>query len=991
MGKIIFFFLFNFIFIFSNVEYNHPELNWHSFETEHFKIHFHDETENTAREAATVAEVIYPKITEFYNFHPKEKTHLILIDPDDYSNGAAYYYDNKMLIWASPLDFELRGSHRWLQNVITHEFAHIVSLQKAMKAGMSIPGAYLQFMNYENEKRPDVLYGYPNAMISYPIPGTVVPPWLAEGIAQYMYDSADWDNWDSHRDMILRERAINGNMLSFTEMNTFGKKGIGNESTYNAGFALSTYIANEFGSDKIMEIMDELSNPLQFSINKTLEKVLNIKGEDLFIDFQRSIETKYNRLVEPIILFNVKGRVLNDIGTTNIYPKWNPKKNMYSYLSNKNNDFFSQTDLFVYDFDNKKEIKIKSNVHSATTWNSNGEILYFSKKSKYPNKFGSRYYDIYSYDLNTEQENRLTIDKRAFSPVFIEKDSSIAFLSTYDGGQDLYILDLKSMTDKKITDFKDRPMISYLAYNKTNNSLFFDITTHHFRDIYQYDLNKKELIKAFEDSFYDERNYSSDFSGNEVFAKDQSGIYNLFYRENGSENGEYITNVTGGAFMPDISNDGKILFSLYEDGKYKISLLENISKIDEKNVGYGKEYFLNNSNFSGPITQLDTTKSSPYKDQFPNMFLMPKIMGDYGTIKPGFYFYSTEIINRLSLFGGASINQLKDVDLFFIFDFKRLYPTIFFETYFLTRHTTDNTKYKNIYDVQDDIKFRLVQFRPGLRIPVYGTLIELSTTLQWYRAFIQEEVRTNEYGIIQAGAAYDYFKGNSYNLNWSLNAVKNTLNKTIQPTNGFSFQVMADYENNKFIEGLKFSDSGTLTEEFEDNDLVRLQFYGSYHHRLPFIEKGSISLKTNLGYITNKNIDSFFHFYLGGLPGLKGYTFYSIKGVQSAMIDATFRFPLFLEKHYKFNWLIFQNSVIGLNFQAGDAWGEKIDSITQNFSLKKSIGLQWRINGFSFYNYPTAIEFEYHQPLDKFNDKINGESISYGENGRAYFKILFDF
>ena len=118
-----------------------------------------------------------------------------------------------------------------------------------MKAGMQIPGAYFQFMNYEDEKRPDVLYGYPNAMVSYPIPGTVVPPWLAEGIAQYMYDSADWDNWDSHRDMILRERAINDDLLSFTEMNTFGKKGIGNESTYNAGFALATYIANEYGSE----------------------------------------------------------------------------------------------------------------------------------------------------------------------------------------------------------------------------------------------------------------------------------------------------------------------------------------------------------------------------------------------------------------------------------------------------------------------------------------------------------------------------------------------------------------------------------------------------------------------------------------------------------------------------------------------------------------------------------------------------------------------
>ena len=46
-------------------------------------------------------------------------------------------------------------------------------------------------------------------LVSYPIPGTSVPPWLAEGIAQYMYDEASWDTWDTHRDMILRDRTIN--------------------------------------------------------------------------------------------------------------------------------------------------------------------------------------------------------------------------------------------------------------------------------------------------------------------------------------------------------------------------------------------------------------------------------------------------------------------------------------------------------------------------------------------------------------------------------------------------------------------------------------------------------------------------------------------------------------------------------------------------------------------------------------------------------------
>ena len=59
--------------LFSNVDYNHPEFNWQTFETDHFKIHFHDETEYTAN--ASVAEIIYDPITQFYDFFPKEKTH----------------------------------------------------------------------------------------------------------------------------------------------------------------------------------------------------------------------------------------------------------------------------------------------------------------------------------------------------------------------------------------------------------------------------------------------------------------------------------------------------------------------------------------------------------------------------------------------------------------------------------------------------------------------------------------------------------------------------------------------------------------------------------------------------------------------------------------------------------------------------------------------------------------------------------------------------
>ena len=112
--------------------------------------------------------------------------------------------------------------------------------------------------------------------------------------------------------------------------------------------------------------------------------------------------------------------------------------------------------------------------------------------------------------MKDEEEKRLTTDLRAFSPVFIENDSTIAYLATYDGGQDIYLLDLKSNSSTKITNFQNRPMISHLSYNKISNKIYFDITEHHFRDIYSYDINSKKIESVSNISSYDERNISFD-------------------------------------------------------------------------------------------------------------------------------------------------------------------------------------------------------------------------------------------------------------------------------------------------------------------------------------------------------------------------------------------------------------------------------------------------------------------------------------------------
>ena len=148
-------------------EANHPELKWEVMETPHFKVYYHQGLGGFARRAGGVAEEVFGPVTELYGFVPEDKVRMILKDTDDYANGAAYYYHNTIEIWATSLDFDLRGTSEWLSNVVTHELSHIISLQTARKASSRIPAIYFHVLGYQSEgRRDDILTGYPNILAS---------------------------------------------------------------------------------------------------------------------------------------------------------------------------------------------------------------------------------------------------------------------------------------------------------------------------------------------------------------------------------------------------------------------------------------------------------------------------------------------------------------------------------------------------------------------------------------------------------------------------------------------------------------------------------------------------------------------------------------------------------------------------------------------------------------------------------------------------------
>ena len=987
MRKVVYI-LFSINFLFSVG--NHPELIWKTMESDHFLVHFHNGTEWTAREALNIAEFVYTPITDMYDYRPKEKTHIVIKDTDDFSNGSAFFFDNKIEIWANPLDFDLRGSHRWIENVITHEFVHIIQLGASLKHNRHFPAMYLQSMGYEDEKRSDVLYGYPNTITSYAIPSVTVPPWFAEGVAQCMLEGANYDFWDTHRDMILRDVFLNDNVYTINQLNSFGKTGIGNEQIYNQGFSLSAYLIDRFGSSVFKDISKEISKPYIYSFSSAIKNITGVELDVIYDDWYLLMKNQYvDNKTSPFI---VKGDIIIEEGTTNLHPTWSEDGTRFAYLSNANRDYFGQTDLYVYSFSDSSSKKIISGVFSAPTWLNDSTIVY-TKKSK-PNKHGSRFYDLYSININNKKDKpkRLTVDKRLTSPSIDYANNKISAIGIADGTSNIYIANLDSIDNlvfDKITNYSDGEKIFSLSH-QGDKILFDALIKDHGRDIYQFDLINYEIkptVKPLEDNIWDERDPmgSNQFL---VYSSDRTGKYNI-YKQGIDQSLIQLTNVDGGAFMPSIS-DNKVLCSLYENGQYKISIIDldkesNLDLMYEANyTDYAKESMI--YDFTSDI------KIKDYSQDLSMPFIFPRLLFDYGTVKPGLYFYASDPLDKYFLFGGASTNSIDDLDLFLLFELKRYSPTLYANFYWVTRNLKRTDSPTSVEGIDyDNVKFKsndtYIMFSAdlGIKKSYKGHNISLNYNYSKYTAHSLGYTKLMHNGELESfypfDITYDYFRGHKVTLGYNLKNYSPRYVFNMIPQNGYEINSDISIEKNQFDPSFEVSEEyGTLTLVFSSHDTYRFNLDIKKNTSLVKNKRIALNQRLKVGYLDNKKIDDFFYFFGGGLTGIRGYTFYeeTLSGTEMALFSNTIRLPLFLEKNYKLLHLLIQNLSFSYILEGGIARGCESQLCGDP---KYSNGLEIRVNGTSFYAFPFALSYEIHRSWGN----------NYSENQNHYIKLLFEF
>ncbi|MEX2364019.1 MAG: hypothetical protein WD597_10370, partial [Balneolaceae bacterium] len=569
--------------------YDYPQnhLDWYTIESEHFLIHFQEGNSRSAQVTSRIAEEVYKPINDLYQYQPDGKVSIVLKDREDYSNGAAYFFDNKIDIWLPALDTPLRGTHNWLRGVIAHEYTHIVQIQKGMKRSRKIPAFYLQILSYEDVRRPDVLYGFPNGIVTLPFATVNIPAWLAEGTAQFQTSGLLYDTWDAHRDMVLRTRILSDTYFSLDEMGTFSSKSsIERETVYNQGYAFVIYLADTFGEEILREITEALGTKGVHNVADAIEVATEIPGKDVFENWITERKAFYKTAMESIT--PTKAETEEKSGFFNFYPKFSPDGTKLAYLSNKGFDFGL---LSLYLVDDNGEVEIAqvddkifnepsnhadalkpliSFLATSYSFSPDGNKIAYSINKK--NKYGESYRDIFMYDIESKKSERLTNSARIESPKWNNTGDKIAAVQYEKGTQNLVLL-FPNHPDsvKKLTDNQDSETVFTPEWNSDDTKIYFATASSSNRNIHVYDVNTEAVTAVLEDQYVDFRDpHLSDDGQYLYYSSNPDGIFNIYREQLSGGVQQKLTSVVGGAFMPHLNKDNALYFSEFEASGYKI-------------------------------------------------------------------------------------------------------------------------------------------------------------------------------------------------------------------------------------------------------------------------------------------------------------------------------------------------------------------------------------------------------------------------------------
>lgn len=924
----------------NKVQYNN--FKWFILKTEHFDIYYYPEMKELAEIGAESAEESYEFLEDKFNHSIENRIPLIF-----YSNHAHFQQTNTIpYILPEGVGgfFEFikgrvvvpaNGSIPDFKRILRHELVHVFTHSKH----------YRVLKDHRKTHFP------------------ALPLWFIEGLAEY------WSQgWNHEAEMFIKDAILTGYLFPLSQMYQI----YGSFLMYKEGQAIMNYIADTYGEQKIIQLIentwkqDSFSDVLKLTIGLNYEEfdkewVYSLKKQHYPImaenDFPQMVarQVTFEGINTKPAFFRENGKkaiafVSNRTGYSNIYTMRLPEEKVEKERSVANIIKGERTDEF-------ESFHI---LNSKIDVNEEGLLAFVSKSGDSD--------VLYVYDIKTKTiRHNFKFDDivTLFSPSWSPDGAKIAITGiSFSGKSDIYVIQVEDgQLERYTNDFHDdRDPVwdhegGYLYFSSDRTVL--DGTNYY--NLFALNLLSGEISYV---TYGRHNDFTPTISADNqylAFTSDRDGAFNIWLVKNpGISSQNYlanrdanastlprspvfslkndqiqarkITNFTTGAYDPEWTDNDQIVFTAFEKFSFQIQVLDQvIPRFDSATVVQKDSLQLKTSLIKPPKIVAESIVSNvKYKPKFNLDVAQSSVMQD-------------------PIFGVSGGAQLAMSDMLGNYQYH-------FLIYNNAQTRDEFLESFNIAVSRLDLSHRM-----NYAVGLYHFA---GRYFNWYEGFFYERLYGG-YGSISYPLSVFQRIESSFNFRHSYKDWYGLDNsrKALLASNFIGYvkdNSLWGASGPMDGERINITLGNTLDVQHSNVNFYTIIVDARKYFRLS--QRVTYAVRAMTRYNHGKEA---LPFYMGGSWDLRGYRRWSLWGNKIFLINHELRFP-FIDRfivNFPFGGMGF-NAIRGASFiDLGNAWDNKLTNVLGSMGF----GLRWRFGGFLVLRYDFGKKFSFNNTQSLLN------------------------
>jgi len=908
-------------FYFGRNKIQYTQFNWHIIKTKHFDIYYYPEMQDIAEKGAQFAEDAYFTIQSKFNHTVTRRIPLIFysthahfqqtnITPGFIPEGVGGFFE----FLKGRVVIPNTGNLNQFRKVIWHELVHV----------------------FMHSKIASILRN--NGRMST---GVYPPLWYTEGLAEY------WSSeWDGQAEMVLKDAVLHNYMIPLEDIWRIS----GTYAMYKIGQAILEYIAEMYGEDKILLLMENIWKHNTFEDN--FIETIGMSYREFDSQWLYYLKKRYY----PLLADNDFSR---KVSSTVVREGYNFKPAYYERDGQSYTVFAANrtgySSIYIAPL---KKLNISENDDSDILIkgeeSSDFETFHIFSSKIDVNKdgilaFGSKSGEndaLYLYDINDRKvKSKYYLDNLVgiLSPSWSPNGKKLAFTGlSFNGYKDIYIFDTETEELTQLTD--DAYDDNDPSWSPDGNFLVFSSDRTDFGKQWSYNLfllnvNDGNLSYL---TFGKQKDAAPVFSpdGRHIaFTSDRDLSLNIYLLElDGKKNPkmEYkITRFANAAFDPEWTPEGGLLFAAYENQRFQIRYLNNVEQY-KKNA---RTYQLAKISRSAKPWEFENLR-----DEFEIEKLKYSKKYDLDIVQ-------SQVTND-PIFGTTGGAQVAFTDImgndqyhFLIYNNART------SSEFLRSFSFAITK----VSLEKRMNYAYGIFRYVFRNYGFSRLEdEYYSSEDRLGGFLALSYPISKFMRIEYSSSYSY-SDRDYIYRRRLAYLTSNFISIVKDNSLWTYSGPVDGERFKFTVGntfdIKYSNVNYFTVMADYRKYFRLGLRSAYAVRLLYLQNSGLEAR---------------NFWIGGSWDLRGYPFWSIVGKQVAFTSHEIRFPFIdlLGIRFPFGSIGFPSIRGALFFDAGNAWNGEWQWNDEGLLGSFGIGLRMRLIGYLVFRLDIGKRTDFHDVQD---------------------------